>query len=308
MPRWAVITLICWLMLAGCSGSGSRPDNYHTVRKGETLYSIAWSYGQNYQEIASLNNIPPPYRIHPGQRLRLTGNLDMASVREQTVGRPAQAPFRTANKPQSAPATKAVPPKPAAPAKKTVVTKTLATKPAPVKPAAPAKKTVTAKTPATKPAPVKPAPPAKKTVAAKTPATKPAPAKPVASGSQGTASWQWPAAGRVKRSVNADIGKMGIIISGRTGQPVHAAADGDVVYSGSGLVGYGNLLIIKHNTEYLSAYGHNQQLLVREGSRVKGGQKIAEMGETAKDGSVLYFEIRRHGKPVDPLNYLPRRQ
>lgn len=95
-------------------------------------------------------------------------------------------------------------------------------------------------------------------------------------------------------------------IAGRQGQAIVAAADGEVVYSGSGLIGYGNLLIIKHDDVYLSAYGHNRRLLVQEGARVKRGQQIAEMGESNRDGVVLHFEIRRDGNPVNPTLYLPK--
>lgn len=90
------------------------------------------------------------------------------------------------------------------------------------------------------------------------------------------------------------------------GQSIFAAAGGKVVYSGDGLIGYGNLIIIKHDNTYLSAYGHNRRLLVKEGSEVKQGQKIAEMGDSGKQGVILHFEIRRDGKPVDPLRYLPK--
>ncbi len=95
-------------------------------------------------------------------------------------------------------------------------------------------------------------------------------------------------------------------IAGKLGQPVMAAASGKVVYSGNGLIGYGNLVIIKHDTHYLSAYGHNRRLLVKEGGEVKQGEKIAEMGDSGKEGVVLHFEIRRDGKPIDPLRYLPK--
>jgi len=95
-------------------------------------------------------------------------------------------------------------------------------------------------------------------------------------------------------------------IAGRQGQAIVAAAGGEVVYSGSGLIGYGNLLIIKHDDVYLSAYGHNRRLLVQEGARVKRGQPIAEMGESNRDGVVLHFEIRRDGNPVNPTLYLPK--
>jgi lipoprotein NlpD len=99
----------------------------------------------------------------------------------------------------------------------------------------------------------------------------------------------------------------GVDIAGELGQPVLAASDGSVVYAGSGLRGYGELVIIKHSDTYVSAYGHNRRLLVREGQQVKAGQKIAEMGSTGTDRVKLHFEIRRQGKPVDPLQYLPRR-
>lgn len=100
---------------------------------------------------------------------------------------------------------------------------------------------------------------------------------------------------------------MGVDIEARLGESVVAAADGVVVYAGSGIRGYGKLLIVKHNEVYLSAYAHNDQLLVQENTVVKAGQKIAEAGSTGTDRSKLHFEIRREGKPVDPLQYLPRR-
>jgi lipoprotein NlpD len=102
-------------------------------------------------------------------------------------------------------------------------------------------------------------------------------------------------------------GKKGIDIAGKTGQPVVAAAEGKVVYSGSGLKGYGKLIIIKHNNNYFSAYAHNKKIMVKEGSWVKRGHKIAELGNTDADRPMLHFEIRRNGKPVNPLSYLPRR-
>lgn len=142
------------------------------------------------------------------------------------------------------------------------------------------------------------------------PATRSAPPsaveKPAPRPHQGPIRWQWPTAGSVKRGFNNSTSKKGISIAGRVGQPVYAASGGDVVYSGSGLVGYGNLVIIKHDDVFLSAYGHNRRLLIKEGEKVKPGQMIAEMGETAKDGALLHFEIRQEGKPVDPLRYLPK--
>jgi lipoprotein NlpD len=120
--------------------------------------------------------------------------------------------------------------------------------------------------------------------------------------------WAWPAEGAVigRYSSNSSLNK-GIDIAGDLGQPVLAASDGTVVYAGSGLRGYGELLIIKHSDTYVSAYGHNRRLLVREGQKVKAGQVIAEMGSTGTDRVKLHFEIRRNGKPVNPLSYLPAR-
>lgn len=117
--------------------------------------------------------------------------------------------------------------------------------------------------------------------------------------------WRWPAEGRVVSGYD-DPDRKGIDIGGKLGQPIYAAADGDVVYSGSGLRGYGKLIIIKHNNRFLSAYAHNNNLLVAEGDRVIGGQRIAEMGQGRGGQAMLYFEIRRDGRPVDPMRYLPR--
>jgi lipoprotein NlpD len=121
-------------------------------------------------------------------------------------------------------------------------------------------------------------------------------------------SWRWPTEGSLVASYAAgDPTRQGIDIAGSAGQPVRAAADGVVVYSGSGLVGYGELIIVKHNDQWLSAYGHNRARLVNEGQLVKAGQQIAEMGRSGAARDMLHFEIRYNGKPVDPQVYLPRR-
>lgn len=145
------------------------------------------------------------------------------------------------------------------------------------------------------------------TVVAPSVANKPAPAPTPAPGPAPT-GWGWPSNGILigKFSSNGSLNK-GIDIAGDLGQPVLAASDGTVVYAGSGLRGYGELVIIKHSDTYVSAYGHNRRLLVREGQQVKVGQTIAEMGSTGTDRVKLHFEIRRQGKPVDPLQFLPRR-
>jgi len=116
--------------------------------------------------------------------------------------------------------------------------------------------------------------------------------------------WRWPTAGKVIRGYSSSVHK-GIDISGKRGDPIVAVAAGKVVYAGSGIVGYGELLIVKHNEIYLSAYGHNYKLLVNEGDQVKAGQKIAEKGSSGTDTVKLHFEIRKEGKPVDPKKLLP---
>jgi len=121
-------------------------------------------------------------------------------------------------------------------------------------------------------------------------------------------AWRWPADGQlISRYVAGEPTKQGIDIAGSGGAPVRAAGDGVVVYSGSGLVGYGELIILKHNDAWLSAYGHNRNRLVNEGQLVKAGQQIAEMGRSGAARDMLHFEVRYNGKPVDPLQYLPKR-
>jgi lipoprotein NlpD len=138
------------------------------------------------------------------------------------------------------------------------------------------------------------------------PTPTPAPAPPVARDGDDDINWSWPAAGTVVAPF--DEGKVkGLVFSGKAGDPVLAAADGRVVYAGSGLRGYGNLVILKHNNTYLTAYAHNQALLVKEDQTVRRGQKIAEMGSTDADGVKLHFEIRKQGKPIDPARLLPPR-
>lgn len=124
----------------------------------------------------------------------------------------------------------------------------------------------------------------------------------------GPVKWKWPTQGRILSTFsNKSSTRKGLDISGRAGQAVQAAAGGKIVYSGSGLRGYGKLIIVKHNERYLSAYAHNRKLLVKEGQQVKQGQTIAEMGRSGTDRIKLHFEIRLDGNPVDPIRYLPKK-
>ena len=126
--------------------------------------------------------------------------------------------------------------------------------------------------------------------------------------SSGPLGWRWPTQGKVISTYSKSAtGRKGIDIAGKSGQSIKAAAAGKVVYSGNGLPRYGNLLIIKHNDVYLSAYAHNKKLLVKEGQLVKAGQKVATLGRSGTQRDQLHFEIRRNGKPVDPMRFLPKR-
>lgn len=243
-------------------------DGSYTVRRGDTLYGIAFRHGLDYREVAGWNGIRAPYTIYPGQRLKLRGGQRVAATGPGTTGSPPPAT-------RPAPSTGTPPPA------------TTTTRPASTPASTPGR------TPATTPA--------------SSPATPPAtPTPPATTGIAG--AWRWPANGQIiGRFVSGDPKRQGLDIAGNAGDPVSAAADGVVVYSGAGLVGYGELIIVKHSDEWLSAYAHNRRRLVGEGASVKAGQQIAELGRTGTSRDMLHFEIRRNGKPVDPLQVLPPR-
>ncbi len=258
-PSWRCVTvgMAAMVLFAGCGRShvvrepdhprsnripaGERPIRVSqpkygataVVQRGQSVYRIATENGLTALDLALWNDIPPPYIIHPGQRLRLYPGGQRSVVA-------ASAPPRRAGSPV---------PRSAAPVN-----------------------------------------------------------TPVVAPSASTLGWRWPADGGVVETfAGGDPTRQGIDIAGKGGQPVRAAADGVVVYSGSGLVGYGELVIVKHNEQWLSAYGHNRARLVNEGQRVQAGQQIAEMGRSGASRDMLHFEIRYNGKPVDPQQYLPRR-
>jgi lipoprotein NlpD len=167
--------------------------------------------------------------------------------------------------------------------------------------------TASAPTPRLAPSPPVPARPAPSppVTAAPPPRAAPSPG-PVAA--TGPPQWQWPADGPIIRGFsNSAMTRRGIAIGGERGDDVRAASSGEVVYAGSGLVGYGRLIIIKHDARFISAYGHNDELLVREGQNVRAGERIARLGDSGADRPMLHFEIRLDGAPVDPTRYLPRR-
>jgi lipoprotein NlpD len=257
-----------------------RPE-YHIVKKGDTLYSIALDYGQDYRELAAWNNLEDPGLIKIDQRLRL---FPQDSVGEATTAQPTPLPAPVAAPVFSEPKARKLPYSEQALAQlKMPASRAAATPP----PSVPAKAQPSTKSPAAHATP--------------TPAQKETPA------SDGKMIWEWPAQGRLLYGFGQGANQKGVGIEGRSGQLVLAAAPGKVVYSGSGLRGYGKLIIIKHNASYLSVYAHNSQILVKEGQTVAKGQKIAEIGDTDSDRLALHFEIRRLGKPIDPLQYLPER-
>ena len=229
------------LLLTGCTRFIAHPSehtikplsrDYHVVRKGDTLYSIAWQSGNDYRKVAAWNNIRWPYRIHPGQRITLKPGYSYKSKSKSTSKKPAKQSAKT--------------------------------------PAKHKRKTVKKQN-----------------------------SVPV--------NWAWPTRGKIIGYFSAkEPGKNGVDIAGRVGQSIKAAANGRVVYSGSGLRGYGNLIIIKHNETFFSAYAHNRNIFVKENQKVKLGQKIADMGNTGANKVMLHFEIRRNGRPINPLRYLPK--
>lgn len=249
------------------------PEGYR-VRSGDTLYSIAFRFGLDWQRVARWNRIAPPYTIRPGQWIRLRPDPNAPSPAESRNARSSSSPSdqKAVRKPAASPAQPG--PRPSSPEPKPRATPAQPSKPAPSSPVASAPPTA---------------------------------ARPASAGEREMAGvrWRWPTAGSVLRRFHAGDARKGILIGGQEGQPVVAAADGEVVYSGNGLIGYGELVIIKHSDRMLSAYAHNRKRLVAEGERVRAGQVIAQMGRNEDGIAVLHFEIRRDGKPVDPAMYLP---
>ena len=274
------IALLLWLvagLLQGCGPSWSpvenrpgandsyvlTPDGRYRVRRGDSLYTIAFRFGLDWRDLAKWNGIHSPYTIYPKQELRLSPPPSRSS--SEVVTRPARSPAATVSTDQRV----AEPDLRAAP--DSAVTK-----------------------------PVSPAPdpePVAEVVESRVP--------PPASVSGG---WMWPTEGRLLSTFKAnDPTRNGIEIGGSEGQPIVAAAAGEVVYSGSGLIGYGELIIVKHSDRMLSAYAHNRKRLVSEGQTVATGELLAEMGRDDRNKPMLHFEIRVNGTPQDPLKFLPSR-
>lgn len=293
------LPLLVALMLAACasttvvreeparrnaSESGTRPGASaagtsgpsHRVQAGDTLYGIAFRNSLDWRDVARWNNLSDPDVIQVGQTLRLS------------------PPGAVAVRPAVRPATR---PSPAGQGASSTMSQGVVGRTAAGPPPMPRG-----------PVGASPPPAAVSPPVATTPPAAAAPAGPAGATAFRPGQWQWPTQGQVvSRYAEGDKARQGIAIAGTAGQPVRAAAAGTVVYSGAGLVGYGELIIIKHDDEWLSAYGHNRRRLVAEGATVAAGQQIAELGRTGTSRDMLHFEIRRNGRPVDPTQHLPRR-
>lgn len=240
---------------------------YYMIKPGDTLIRIALESGQNWRDIAAWNNLENPNLIEVGQVVRVVP-------------------------PASEPATG-------------VVVKPLgATRAEPARPTTAAASADSRAASQARPATAASGGAAATAASPAAPVTAPAASADAREGEE--PNWGWPANGPVLANFEEGRNK-GLTIGGKAGDPVVAAADGRVVYAGSGLRGYGNLVIVKHSADFLTAYAHNQTLLVKEDQAVKRGQKIAEMGSTDADRVQLHFEIRKKGKPLDPARQLPSR-
>ena len=290
--RGAAVAFLLAGLVAGCGGGGGviapvqspvepaipgRAREY-LVGREDTVYSIAWRLGVDYRVLAGVNSIREPFTIYPGQRLLIPEPGDVVPPD------PSPAPAEPASQGDVSTQGIDTPPAP-------VVTPLPPSSPEPKPSTAPPRK---AAAEAAAEAAGQPPPPP----------PKPAAQPPLAARTVAGLSWTRPTKGKTIGSFGRG-GNKGLDIEGVLEQPIHAAAPGRVVYAGSGLIGYGKLVIVKHNSRLLSAYAHNERLHVGEGDEVTGGQHIADMGRSGKGRVMLHFEIRRDGKPVDPLGFLP---
>ncbi len=284
--RSTIVVFTLATFMAGCAGyrpsdeakRTQRPlaSGYRTVVSGDTLYSIAWDAGQDYRDVARWNGIRSPYLLKPGQQIRLSppqrGDDRVIVAAGDTLYSLAEdvgVSYKDLAHWNNIPPPYVIRPG-----------QTLRTTPP---------GTSTAKA-------------SRSSTGNKRSSSKSAPVYTVSAAKLGP--WEWPADGRV---VNGFATSKGLDIAGRRGQSVRATAPGQVVYKGGGLRGYGQLIIVKHNRDFLSAYAHCDRIYVEEGDVIKRGQKIAAMGNSGTDQVKLHFEIRYRGSPVDPLKYLPRR-
>jgi lipoprotein NlpD len=267
---------------------------FYTVKRGDTLYRIAVEFGQNFRDIVTWNNLPSANNIEVGQVLRVLppeGAAPVTGAQTASVATSSGVETRPLNSaPASAPAHAATHKTGPRGDKRPYSDAAMAELQKPEGASTTAARPETAKTAEPK------AEPRAEEKAAEAPAA--------ATAADAGIAWIWPADGKVIGTF--DGGKKGIDIAGKMGQPILAAGSGTVLYASS-VRGYGNLVIVKHTSNLLSAYAHNKTILVKEGQTVSKGQKIAEMGNSDTDAVKLHFEIRQQGKPVDPSKFLPNR-
>jgi lipoprotein NlpD len=285
----------------------------YTVKRGDTLRTIAQDNGVNVRELAAWNNIDNPNRLNVGQVLRLASPSSVAEALPVPGPTDVAGPgVTTAPLRMPPPVTEARgdgPPAAGAPLAGPRTPDNYKSSPKAIKEPYSAEAArdfgkFAAATPGA-PSASPDATGAPPVVARAEPSTPPAGASPSVGGNDDRLDWTWPAKGKVVSAFSETANLKGIDIAGAAGTPVVASAAGKVVYAGSGLRGYGKLVIIKHNDTYLSAYAHNREIVVKEGDAVARGQKIAEMGNSDADQVKLHFEIRRLGKPMDPARFLP---
>ena len=317
---------------APAGGTGPPVTPTYIVKRGDTLHQIALDSGLDYRELAVWNNLENANVIRVGQVLLLAAPGQSGPVAQEGASGVTTSPLRAPGAiVEAKPGAVTLPPatpvasSPGSPAASTAhgptVAVNLKTSPKAIKEpysdqavreltlAASAVPAPTEKLAMAEPGGVRVEPKSEPRPSASSSAAPPATAAPAAPSATGgdadRLDWAWPAKGKVIAGFSDTANLKGIDIAGAAGAAVHASAPGRVVYAGSGLRGYGKLIIIKHNATYLSAYAHNREILVKEGQQVTRGQKIAEMGNTDADQVKLHFEIRRLGKPMDPAKYLP---
>ena len=275
---------------------GAGPGTY-VVKRGDTLYSIALEHGSDYRELAQLNKLDDPSKIRVGQELRLASNEERPAPAAQ-VGT-ARAPKEIESRPLGSTSQGSSSPG-SAPPVQSAVDSGMKTSPKALRLPYSEQNLASLSRGETRAEPKPELKPEAK------PEPKPEAAKPAPATERDPEAidFAWPARGRVMQGF-AEPNNKGLDIAGKPGDPVLAAASGRVMYTGTGIRGYGKLIVIKHDNNFNSVYAHNREILVKEGQNVTRGQRIAELGDTDADAPKLHFEIRKSGKPVDPAKYLP---
>lgn len=266
--------------------SNAKSSSYR-VNDGDTLYSIAWQFGLDYRALAQANHLLPPYQVTEGQILTMT-TIPVTKQKSETSSAMPISPSEQNSETASA--------KSGLPSEQSSAAASVNPQPQTVENSQPLERAIPAVNNHS----------AFKPILTKKYAIHSYPLRRTHTivSTSSVLKWQWPARGSITRYSNTVVGSHGIDIKGRLGEPVHAASGGVVVYRGDGVRGYGNLIIIKHNDNYLSAYAFLKKMRVHLGERIHAGEQIAVMGQTNAGRTLLHFEIRRNGKPVNPLGYL----